>query len=85
METIEKAYILFEFTQAYYAEDTYDDFFAVNDIGVPMSIMLVNNLCVLTDEGIDVLNETYANLCETLGVDENKNYADLDDIFDDTL
>lgn len=82
---MEKAYILFEFTQAYYTEDTYDEFFAVNDIGIPMSIMLVNNLCVLTDEGIDVLNETYSNLCETLGVDENKNYADLDDIFDDTL
>lgn len=85
MELIDKARILVEFIQRYFADDEYDDFFDYNDLGVPMAVMIVNDLVTLTDEGKNLLNETYLEMCAAIGCDNNADYTDLDDMFDSLL
>ncbi len=79
--TKEKAEIIFEFNNEYRGNEAFDDFFSFNDLGVPMAVMIVNDLIILTDEGLDVINETWKSLCEQLNdADPNYEYADLNDL-----
>jgi hypothetical protein len=79
--TNEKAEIIFDFINDYRGEDAYGNFFSFNDLGVPMAVMIVNDLIILTDEGLEVLNETWKSLCENLNdADPNYEYAGLDEL-----
>ena len=79
--TREKAEIIFEFINEEKMDGNFDDFFSYNDLGVPMAVMIVNDLIILTDEGLEVINETWKSLCEQLNdADPNYEYADLNDL-----
>ena len=81
--TKEKAEIIFEFINVYRGDDDFDDFFNFNDLGVPMAVMIVNDLISLTDEGLDVFNETWKSICETLNhADPNYKYTNLDELIE---
>lgn len=81
LSTKEKAEIIFEFINEYKMDGVFDDFFSYNDLGVPMAVMIVNDLIILTDEGLDVINETWKSLCEQLNdADPHYEYADLKDL-----
>lgn len=85
MELKTKAQIILEFVQAKAEEEIFDDFFSYNDLGIPLSVAVSNDLCELTAKGIDTLEETYLLLLTELGVDDmNKEYNDLDEILDDS-
>lgn len=79
--TREKAEIIFEFINEEKMDGNFDDFFSYNDLGVPMAVMIVNDLIILTDEGLEVINETWKSLCEQFNdADPNYEYADLKDL-----
>lgn len=80
MELIDKANILIEFIQQYSNDNDYDDFFIYNDLGLPMAICFANGLIELKQEGIELLNETYLELCLLFDADENEDYEDLDEL-----
>lgn len=79
MELKDKAGILVEFITAEFSNPLYEDFFNFNDLGIPLAVAVDADLCVLTDDGKDVLNETYELLCNELGID-NKDYDSYDDM-----
>ena len=45
----EKAEIIFEFINEYRSDKDFDDFFSYNDLGVPMAVMIVNDLVILNE------------------------------------
>lgn len=79
MELKDKAGLLVEFISAEFNNPLFDTFFGYNDLGIPLAVSLDADLCTLTDEGIEVLNETYELLCDELGID-NKDYDSYDDM-----
>lgn len=84
MELKTKAQILVEFLNRKSDEEVYDDFFAYNDLGLPLAVALFNDLCELNQKGIEILDETYLMLLTELEVEDlTKEYNDLDEIFSD--
>lgn len=82
MELKTKAQILVEFLNRKSDEEVYDDFFAYNDLGLPLAVALFNDLCELNQKGIEILDETYLMLLTELEVEDlTKEYNDLDEIF----
>lgn len=79
MELKDKAVVLVEFIQAEFNNPLFDTFFGYNDLGIPLAVSLDANLCTLTDEGIEVLNETYNLLCDELGIDQ-KEYSSYNEM-----
>jgi hypothetical protein len=80
MDNKQKALVLVEFINRYFNDDEYNDFFDYNDIGVPMSIMIANELVSLHEEGQKVFDETWKEMCELLDCDPNGEYESLEDI-----
>jgi len=62
----EKAEIIFEFINDYRGDEAFEDFFSYNDLGVPLAVMIVNDLVILNEGGVEVIDETWKNLCENL-------------------
>ena len=81
MDSKVKAEIITDFTKMFAGLDIYNEFFEYNDLGVPLAIALEANLCVLTDEGIEVIDETYLEALKVLGAPEG-NYSSLDEIIE---
>lgn len=82
MELKTKAQILVEFLNRKSDEEVYDDFFAYNDLGLPLAVAVFNDLCELNERGIAMLDETYLMLLTELEVEDlYKEYNDLDEIF----
>jgi hypothetical protein len=72
LDTREKAEIIFEFINDYRGDEAFEDFFSYNDLGVPLAVMIVNDLVILNNGGVEVLDETWESLCENL------NFADIE-------
>ncbi len=82
MDLKTKAQILVEFIDRKSDEEVYDDFFAYNDLGLPLAVALFNDLCELNQKGMEMLNETYLMLLTELQIEElDKEFNDLDEIF----
>lgn len=77
-----KAEIITDFVVRNSEETKYDDFFAYNDLGIPLSVAFNAGLCTLNNEGNNMLDETYNLLCAELEVDPEQDYEDLDDLLD---
>ena len=82
MDLKTKAEILVEFLNRKSDEEVYDDFFAYNDLGLPLAVSVHNELCELNEKGIAILDETYLMLLTELEIEDlEKEYHDLDEIF----
>lgn len=79
MELEKKASLIVEFIQAEFNNPVFDDFYDYNDLGIPLAVAFEADVCTLNDKGVEVLNETYALLCDELGID-NKDYNSYDDM-----
>lgn len=56
----------------------YADFFAVHDLGIPLAVLFTQGLVTrdgITEKGWEWINDDYASLLDSLGVDE---FADID-------
>lgn len=79
-----KAEILVEFLKRKADKEIYDDFFAFNDLGLPLAVVIANDLCDLNEKGVSILNETYISLLVELDIEDlRKEYNNLDEIFSD--
>jgi hypothetical protein len=78
-----KAGIINEFTYDNVNNKEYAEFFEYNDLGIPLAIAFYADLCILTPQGIAILNETYENLCKVLDIDPSDEYESIEDFFDD--
>jgi len=78
-----KAGIINEFTYDNISNPKYKDFFEYNDLGIPLAISFYSDLCILSPQGISVLNETYENICELLDIDSNDEFETIDEFFDE--
>ena len=83
LDTREKAEIIFEFINDYRDDEAFQDFFNYNDLGVPMAVMIVNDLVILNEGGVNVLNETWESLCENLNdADVEYDYESLNELIE---
>jgi len=80
MDSKEKAVVLVQFLQEEHENKDFDQFFDYNDLGMPLAVAVEADLCTLTDEGLEVLNETYRLLCEEVGADPNRDYESYSDM-----
>jgi hypothetical protein len=84
--TREKAEIIFEFTSEYASDEAFEEFFSYNNLGVPMAIMIVNDLVILNEGGVRVLDETWESLCENLNdADVDYDYEDLGELIEKSV
>ncbi len=83
LESREKAEIIFEFINDYREDEAFQDFFSYNDLGVPLAVMIVNDLVILNEGGVDVINETWESLCENLNdADVEYDYESLNELIE---
>ena len=80
MENKVKAEIVTDFVVRNSEDEAYSEFFAYNDLGIPLAVAYNAGLCTLNDEGDKMLDETYELLCAELEADPEKDFEDLDDL-----
>jgi hypothetical protein len=60
-----------------YNNNSYLDFRVYNDLGVPLAQAYVYKMAELTDEGKQVINETWNNFCSLFSKNPDNEYKDL--------
>jgi len=80
MDNRTKAEILVQFTQDEFNSGEYDEFFDYNDLGIPLSIAITQDMVILTDSGEQLLEETWIELCLLFEADPNLEYETIDDL-----
>jgi hypothetical protein len=75
-----KADILSELWLHYKSDQNFEDFFAYNDLGLPLSYAVANGIVKATELSNKFINETFALLLASLEV-EDEGFENLDDIF----
>jgi hypothetical protein len=80
MDNRTKAEILVQFTQDSFNDEEYSEFFDYNDLGIPLSIAIVQEMVILTDEGEQLLDETWKDLCLLFEADPESEYESIDDL-----
>jgi len=79
MNTLTKCEFIEDFSRLCLEEKIHLDFVTYNDLGIPLSIAVVAEIADLKNHGKDIIDETFALMCELLEVDPNVEYADFDD------
>ena len=80
MDNRTKAEILVQFTQDSFNDENYDEFFDYNDLGIPLSIAIMQDMVILTNEGEQLLEESWADLCLLFEADPTGEYETIDDL-----
>jgi hypothetical protein len=80
MDNRTKAEIIVQFTQDSFNDETYSEFFDYNDLGVPMSIAVMQDMVILTDAGEQLLDETWKDLCLLFEANPDNEYESIDDL-----
>jgi hypothetical protein len=80
MDNRTKAEILVQFTQDYFNSGEYEEFFDYNDLGIPLSIAITQDMVILTNEGEQLLEETWKELCLLFEANPNEEYESIDDL-----
>ena len=80
MKLLEKAELIVAFSEEHIGEDNYSDFFAYNDLGVPLAISMTLGYVQLRDAGEEIIKETWSDLCTTLNADPQGKYRSLEDL-----
>ena len=80
MDNRTKAEILVQFTQDEFNSGEYDEFFDYNDLGIPLSIAITQDMVILTDSGEELLDETWKDLCLLFDANPDSEYESIDDL-----
>jgi hypothetical protein len=80
MDNRTKAEILVQFTQDEFNSGEYDEFFDYNDLGIPLSIAITQDMVILTDSGEQLLDETWKELCLLFNANPDDEYESIDDV-----
>ena len=87
MDLKTKAQIIVDFAYRFTDSDNEDfqDFLNYNDLGIPLAVAIINDLCEINDKGMKVFEETYTLLLVELKVpDIYKEYNDIDEVLEDS-
>lgn len=82
MDFLQKAQIIIQFTEKYFNDEDYNDFFIYNDLGVPIALALTNDMVSLKAEGEKLINETWIELCNLFNANPDYEYEDLEGLFE---
>jgi hypothetical protein len=80
MDNRTKAEILVQFTQDEFNSGEYEEFFDYNDLGIPLSIAITQDMVILTDSGEELLEETWKELCLLFDANPDDEYESIDDL-----
>ena len=80
MDNRTKAEILVQFTQDEFNSGEYEEFFDYNDLGIPLSIAVTQDMVILTDAGEQLLEETWIELCLLFDANPDDEYESIDDL-----
>jgi len=80
MDNRTKAEILVQFTQDEFNSGEYEEFFDYNDLGIPLSIAITQDMVILTDSGEQLLDETWKELCLLFEANPDDEYESIDDL-----
>jgi hypothetical protein len=75
-----KAEILSELWLGYKNDQNFEDFFAYNDLGLPLAYAISNGIVKATELSNKFIDETFTLLLASLEI-EDEGYDGLDDIF----
>jgi len=75
-----KADILSELWLGYKNDQNFEDFFAYNDLGLPLAYAISNGIVKATETANKFIDETFSLLLASLEI-EDEGYDGLDDIF----
>jgi len=79
----DKAAILSDFWIDYRNDAEWQDFMTYNDLGLPLSDAVANGLVLqLSPAGEAIVEETYAMLCNRLGIDPSESFDEPSDFFE---
>jgi len=79
MELIDKSSIISQFIVKNNPSE-YKEFFQYNDLGIPLSFCHAYEICEPTSQGKEIIEETWINLCNILGVNPTLDYDSIDDM-----
>jgi len=79
-----KCAILDQFWMEYRDEEAFESFVEYNDLALPLAFAINEGIIKSTDTAEAYINEAFDLLCETLQVDNEKQYNNLDEMFFDT-
>ena len=78
----EKAQIIVEFVQDFRESGEYEEFFDDSHLGIPLAVALTQNMADLTESGLQILEETWRQLCELFDMDETASYESIEDLME---
>lgn len=76
----EKCELLQEFYLGYCNDDEWQDFFEVNDVGIPAAYLSMLGMVELTPAGVLAVNESWESLCIALKIDPHLEYTSVDEM-----
>lgn len=77
--------ILADLWMNYRDDEEFLDFVEYNDLGLPLSYLIANNIVKQTDQAEIMINETWDLLLAALDVEEDAGYDNLDSLFGEDL
>lgn len=75
-EIIEQAY------HTFYGVESWGDFYINNDLGLPLAIACNRDIANVKSEGILIIEETWTELCNWLGIDSYGEYESLKEMYE---
>ena len=85
MNTLTKCQIIEEFAKKCMDEEIHSRFITYNDLGIPLAISISSEMAELKNNGQEIIDETYSQMCELLEVNPNKDYANFDDLWSECV
>jgi len=70
--------ILTELYMNFADDPEWETFFEKNDMGVPLALLIVNEACVATEDGMGWVQQSWNDLCEILDIDFFADYDSLE-------
>jgi len=82
MDFSNKVAILADLWINYRDDENFVDFIEYNDLGLPLAYIVHTELAQISDTGILYIDETFNLLCAALGLDLEKDYESLQQMFE---
>jgi len=79
MDYLDKSHIITEFTIDVDVNN-HQEFFKYNDLGIPLAFCYSYDLCSLTKDGENTIEETWVNMCNELNANPTLDYDSLSDM-----
>lgn len=77
----DKCIILHDLYLEHHDDPEWEDFFYMNDLGVPLAIALNMGGAVPNDMGIAWIDDAFASMCEALGI-EDTGFSTIDEMME---